>query len=420
MGKFDLAKILAGQNVPNLGTGQTDEQNVPNLGTDPARDQIEYIDIGLIDDDPKNFYELSDLDKLAENIELLGLQQPLRVRTSPEDPERVIIVSGHRRRAAIQKLVDDGREDLREIPCIRERDAGSAALQELRLIYANSDTRRMTSAEVSRQAERIEALLYQLKEEGVEFPGRMRDHVAAVCGMSATKVANLKVIRENLIPAWRERWERGEVNETQALALARMPEKQQAKKLDGENVSESDTTQTGQKNVSESDTIQVSEKCVGIGHNPGGEEMCRNRTQIKAAENVSESDTLRKLEAWEREQYDQLIGALGHIDLTQDETKCLAWLAGWSKYTTDNFVSIFRKARPAEAEGQLVISGWMPGGTLPTTPGDVVADVDVGEGGYHRLTCYFDGKEFRFGRTGATVGEVPIRWMCLPPVEETP
>jgi hypothetical protein len=96
----------------------------------------------------------------------------------------------------------------------------------------------------------------------------------------------------------------------------------------------------------------------------------------------------------------------------------LAWLAGWSKYTTDNFVSIFRKARPAEAEGQLVISGWMPGGTLPTTPGDVVADFDVGEGGYHRLACYFDGKEFRFSGTGSTVTTVPIRWMCLPPVEE--
>lgn len=65
------------------------------LGTDAdGREKIEYIDISLIDDDPNNFYELSQLDELAANIELLGLQQPLRVRTNPEDPARVIIVSG--------------------------------------------------------------------------------------------------------------------------------------------------------------------------------------------------------------------------------------------------------------------------------------------------------------------------------------
>ena len=45
-----------------------------------AREQIEYIDIDRIDDDPRNFYELSGLDELAANIELLGLQQPIRVR----------------------------------------------------------------------------------------------------------------------------------------------------------------------------------------------------------------------------------------------------------------------------------------------------------------------------------------------------
>ena len=40
-------------------------------------------------------------------------------------------------------------------------------MSELRLIMANSDTRQLTSAEISQQAERVEMLLYQLKEEGV-------------------------------------------------------------------------------------------------------------------------------------------------------------------------------------------------------------------------------------------------------------
>lgn len=213
MSKLDLGEILANnnpfQNVPNSGTGQ---------------DQIECIDIALIDSDPNNFYELSRVDELASNIALCGLIDPIRVRPNPDDPARVIIVSGHRRRAAIEKLVQEGREDLKGVPCIREQPTGSAAMQELRLIYANSDTREMTSAEKAKEAERVEMLLYQLKEEGYNFPGRMRDHVAEACKISKTKLSNLKVIREHLDPkTWLKAWEQGKVVDSVALIIARLP-----------------------------------------------------------------------------------------------------------------------------------------------------------------------------------------------------
>ncbi len=186
------------------------------------REQIEYIDIDRIDDDPRNFYELSGLDELAANIELLGLQQPIRVRDG--DGDHVVIVSGHRRRAAIRKLVQDGRNDLREVPCIREAQADSPAMQELKLIYANSSTRELTTAEKAKQIERTELLLYQLQEEGVEFPGRMRDHVAEVCKVSGAKVARLKVIQAKLIPEWAVLFQADKLPEQTAYAIARMPE----------------------------------------------------------------------------------------------------------------------------------------------------------------------------------------------------
>lgn len=106
MAKFDMgefAKTLA-QPVSESGTG---------------REQIEYIDVDLLDSDPGNFYELRDLDGLADNIATIGLQQPIRVRDGENG--HAVIVSGHRRVAAIRKLVEDGRTDLREVPCIRER-----------------------------------------------------------------------------------------------------------------------------------------------------------------------------------------------------------------------------------------------------------------------------------------------------------
>ena len=202
---------------------------VPELGT--HEEQIEYIHIDRLLDDGRNFYELSDLDGLAANIELIGLQQPLRVRPVPEQPECYTIVSGHRRRAAIRKLVDEGREDLTKIPCIVERGQASEALQELRLIYANSDTRKMSSADIAKQAERIKFLLYQLKEEGVEFPGRMRDHVAEACQISKSKLARLEVIRKGLIPELYAKFESDELVESAAYTMAHFPEDFQQRML---------------------------------------------------------------------------------------------------------------------------------------------------------------------------------------------
>lgn len=185
-------------------------------------EQIEYIDIGLLDGDERNFYHLTDIDELADNIQMCGLQQPIRVRAG--EGGRFTIVSGHRRRAALAQLVKKGLDQFRRVPCIRETDNASPALQELRLIFANSSTRKLTSAEIGEQAERVEALLYQLKEDGFEFPeGRMRDVVAAACNTHGSKLARIKVIREHLLSNLRPAWDGGKMPEQAAYALAQFP-----------------------------------------------------------------------------------------------------------------------------------------------------------------------------------------------------
>lgn len=193
----------------------------PVSNSDTGREQIEYIDVDLLDKDQNNFYQLSDLDALADNIATVGLQQPIRVRDGENG--HVVIVSGHRRTAAIRKLVEEGRTDLREVPCIRERGEASPALQELRLIYANSSTRDLSSAEISRQAEKVRELLYQLQEEGFDFPGRMRDHVAEACKISRSKLARLEKIQKGLASCYRDAWEAGTLPEDTADALSSLP-----------------------------------------------------------------------------------------------------------------------------------------------------------------------------------------------------
>lgn len=207
MGKFDITAAFQAA-VGNVSKSDTN------------RETIEYIGLDLIDDDPANFYSVAGLNELAANIELCGLQQPIRVR--PAEGGRYVIVSGHRRRAALVLLAKEDPERWGAAPCIVERDEASPELRELRLIMGNSDTRKLSPAEVSRQAQRVELLLYQLKEQGYEFPGRLRDQVAAACQVSGPKLARLKVIREHLIPAYLERFDRNELPEQTAYALARM------------------------------------------------------------------------------------------------------------------------------------------------------------------------------------------------------
>lgn len=194
---------------------------VSDLGT--GRKQIEYIQLDLIDEDEDNFYALSEIEKLANNIATIGLQQPLVLRPSHKMPGRYITVSGHRRRAALLLLVKEDPERWREVPCIVDLDAVSPYLQELKLIFGNADTRKMSNADLDKQAQRVEELLYKLKEEGYEFPGRMRDHVAQAVCASKSKLARLKVIRENLASCWADAWKNGTIGESVAYNLSQMP-----------------------------------------------------------------------------------------------------------------------------------------------------------------------------------------------------
>lgn len=188
-----------------------------------AQEQIVYLQLDELVPDPNNFYTLEGIEDLADNIATIGLQQPIRVRPGPGG--KYIVVSGHRRRAACMKI-RDGNDDSSHmfdagVPCIVDDEACSDSMRQLRLIYANSSTRVMTPAEIAKQAEQVEMLLYRLKEEeDVKFPGRMRDHVAKACNVSKTKLARLHAIRNNLVPELMPEFDAGRLNESVAYRIS--------------------------------------------------------------------------------------------------------------------------------------------------------------------------------------------------------
>lgn len=204
------------------------------------RRKLEYITLHLIDPNPKNLYSMDGLPELADNIEAVGLMEPLIVKRT--EVGRYTVISGHRRRAALRMIAERAEnypESMDEkIPCIVE-DSGDGLSQEdpeeaekvrslideLKLLYANSDTRVLSSADTAMQVRRIREVLAELRELGCTLPGKLRDHVAAAAKVSASRIARLDVIDRHLTePRLRKAWEDGRLGETNAYEIARRPE----------------------------------------------------------------------------------------------------------------------------------------------------------------------------------------------------
>lgn len=213
----------------DLGAFAQTLRTVPETGT---AERIEYIPLDQLHEDGRNFYAVSGVDELAANIQLCGLMDPLRVSKAEDG---YTIVSGHRRFAALSLLAKDDPR-FAQAACIVDPGTESPQMQELRLIYANADTRRMSGADIARQAERVQELLYELNEQGVDFPGRMRDHVAEACKISKSKLSRLEAIRSHLAPDIRKAYwdgpEKGRLNEAAAYSLSRLPEDYQRQVVD--------------------------------------------------------------------------------------------------------------------------------------------------------------------------------------------
>ena len=208
--------------------------------------QIQYIPLHLIDTNPKNNYSTNGIESLAANIQMWGLLDPLIVKETPD--RRYMLISGHRRRLALRmnaEAAENYPDSMHEpVPCIVEPEdaplpgiedpekaaAARPLAEELKLIYANADTRVMSSADTAQQVRRIRELFTELQDLGYKFPGKMRDHVAAAAKVSATRVARLDVIEKGLTePALRKAWKDGTIGETTAYEIARRsPEAQHA------------------------------------------------------------------------------------------------------------------------------------------------------------------------------------------------
>lgn len=200
-------------------------QNVKKANEIEAKNNfnVQYIDIKDIERNKKNFYEIVNVDELAEDIKMNGLNHNLVVRKL--DNGKFELISGERRYTALIKLVEEGNEIFALVPCkvIEANDIDS----EIILIQANAQTRELTDIEKLEQVKRLTELYRSKKKNGEKIPGKIRDKIAEDLKLSPTQVGRYERINNKLIPELKEVLEKGGLTINNASEFSTLSEDNQ-------------------------------------------------------------------------------------------------------------------------------------------------------------------------------------------------
>ena len=184
--------------------------------------KLEYIDINKIHRSEKNFYEIIDIDDLAEDIKINGLNHNIVVR--PTENGTYELISGERRYTALSKLVNEGNKQFASVPCkiveLNDLDA------EIVLIQANAQTRELSESEKLKQVQRLSEL-YKAKKANGEKVGKIREVIANDLKLSPTQVGRYERINNNLIPELKELLEQGNLSTSNASEFSTLSEESQ-------------------------------------------------------------------------------------------------------------------------------------------------------------------------------------------------
>ena len=195
--RFNLAELMGAPDVSKLDTPELEVMQIP---------------LTSISANKANFYDVENVDDLKESIEMVGLQQPLVV-LSAGDGYRLI--AGHRRYKALTEL---GRESA---PCVIQRGLNDTQ-EQLALILTNSTARELSPYDKMQQAKKLKELYVKRREEGAELPGRIRDMVAEAMQESASNIARLEAINNNLQPSFKRDFKSGKMNQSTAYEISKL------------------------------------------------------------------------------------------------------------------------------------------------------------------------------------------------------
>lgn len=211
--------------------------DIKSVASDSFKDNVKMIEVEKIKPSIDNFYTLSDIEILADDIERQGLKHNLVVIEDKENPDSYFIKSGHRRFTAIQYLISENRYTSNYVPCLIDGNKTKSENM-LDLIMLNATTRVMSDSEMFKQYEVLKDILEQLKLEGKKVSGRLRENVANFLNVSPAQVGKIENIKHNAVDEVQEAVENGTMSITVADNIAKLPEQKQKDLISEKDISE--------------------------------------------------------------------------------------------------------------------------------------------------------------------------------------
>lgn len=200
-------------------------EDIMAAAADSFADNIKMLDISEIMPNKANFYEMSGLELLADDIERQGLKHNLVV-AKDVNSDKYWLISGHRRLEAVKFLVNEGRLKSTKVPCYINGEKTEAE-SKLDLIMLNATQRKYTDSEVMQEFENLRETLKALDEEGTRLKGRLRENIAKILNVSNAQVGKMEYIQKKAVPEIAEAVHSGDMSIALANEVAKLsPEKQ--------------------------------------------------------------------------------------------------------------------------------------------------------------------------------------------------
>ena len=138
-------------------------ENLNAIVANTLNDSIKMIDIDELYDSEDNFFDINRIEEFAETIlGQGGVKDNLIVRQIENGYE---IISGHRRKAAVQYLLDNGKNISRYLPClVQNYDNDDDKM--LDMIFMNISSRKISDSEMWKSYEIVDKILKNRKSAG--------------------------------------------------------------------------------------------------------------------------------------------------------------------------------------------------------------------------------------------------------------
>lgn len=211
--------------------------------------KVVRIPISQIKSNPKNFYGLRDIDGLARTIAFTKFVDPLIVvRNTGEDSTDLpyLLIAGHRRKAAWQKLLDTGEAKDRTLPCIirtfhpyaitlpdgSKREISADRMAEAFLMFSNMGQRQFRSVdERLREVQELEPLARDLYAGIPKGNGQTRGNFRTFFAKNVLEIGETTLQRllslQNLGECARKAIDDGLISITLGAGLATLSEEEQ-------------------------------------------------------------------------------------------------------------------------------------------------------------------------------------------------